>query len=338
MNAGLYYPPFSVDKENLINVAPRWMEWINGFEIMLKNCSVQEGDKLQLLLRFVGCDVRDIHNTSEIKEKSFDDLKHGLSEHFRNLSASNLTYQRYAFAWVRQRPGEGFSAFAARVEDAASLCDYKSDNPSKIRDQIVMGCRSDEIRRRAFSHDMSLDDVLSIGNELKDDIDCGLLTPAGDVISVFAPDSALRASHSAKYDPIPSPPHTNGTSDRNKPLMMASSPSEHGNDPTPQFNDLSVREDPKEIARKTKEKARRNEKRRIMRQEAFQAAKEKSFEELTDKQKKFIEYQQKRKQHKHMANRLKRNEISKRREAGGGDGPTYNAFEEGYTAEFDSHQ
>ena len=42
MNFSLYYPPFHVDKDKTNTSGPRWMEWINGFDLMLNNCSVPE--------------------------------------------------------------------------------------------------------------------------------------------------------------------------------------------------------------------------------------------------------------------------------------------------------
>ena len=42
MNFALYYPPFHLDKEKPGTTGPRWMEWINGFDLMLNNCCVAE--------------------------------------------------------------------------------------------------------------------------------------------------------------------------------------------------------------------------------------------------------------------------------------------------------
>ena len=42
MNFGLYYPPFHLEREKPLTAGPRWMEWINGFDLMLNNCYVAE--------------------------------------------------------------------------------------------------------------------------------------------------------------------------------------------------------------------------------------------------------------------------------------------------------
>merc|ERR1719369_2672672 len=146
-------------------------------------------------MRFAGRGVREICSDLRVEDKTKDNsyqmTKHHLTEHFRKESSSNITFQRYLFAWLRQKPDESFVSFSVRVKDIGKACDFKTDYNRRIRDQIVMGCRSDEIRRQAFFNEYEIDDLLQVGKDLQDESDTGLLTSGGDVISVFLPDSAV---------------------------------------------------------------------------------------------------------------------------------------------------
>jgi len=313
---------------------------------MLNNCYVAEAEKYQLLMRFVGRGVRDIASNMKLEDRTKPDARYAkaktsLADHFRKLSSSNITFQRYFFGWLRQRNDESFNAFHTRVKDVACACEFGQEFDWRVRDQIVMGCRSDDIRRQAFLGDLPLSEVLKIARELRDESDSGLLTSGGDVLSVFLPDSAMslvrvvapvadEASMPPNQRPPTDPHHQppmaaapnqrrhNGANSVNPALRMA--PGAPGGYPVDQFDDLSLAQGgengmSKEEKRKEKLKERAKEKRRNQRRAFMEAIKTKPLEELTDKQRKFYEYQQK------LRERWNRRRLEGKKGSGvGGDG------------------
>lgn len=359
MNFGLYYPPFHLEREKTLTAAPRWMEWINGFDLMLNNCYVPEAEKYQLLLRFVGRGVRDIASNMKLEMKAKPDVrystaKRSLADHFRKLSSANVTFQRYFFGWLRQRNDEPFNAFHSRVKDVASACNFGPELELRVRDQIVMGCRSDDIRRQAFLGDLSLHEVLQIGRDLRDESDSGLLTSGGDVLSVFLPDSAMSlirvvapmtdeapVSHNQRppNDPLHQPPMAASGSQRgqngaNPSLQRA--PGAYPVDALSQFHDLSLAQDAGNgdgmsaaERRKEKLKEKAKEKRRAQRRETREAIKTKPLEELTEKQRKFYEYQQK------IREKWNRRKLEGKKSAATGGEGTENVASDGVADEID---
>merc|ERR1719193_2813833 len=214
-------------------------------------------------MRFVGKSVRDVCATlnlegSSKKDEWFTFAKRALAEHFRKESVSNVTFQRYLFAWLRQRGDESFEAFHDRVKDVADSCDFKSDLERRVRDQIVMGCRSDDVRRQAFLSDHALKDLLQVGRDLEDESDTGLLTSGGDVISVFLPDSAVAlfnvtvnppSDEAIRASQLSQPSTANGSATgpgkpgAGKPVALPPRPGKGGRrgpNPLSQFDDLSL--------------------------------------------------------------------------------------------------
>merc|ERR1719383_566555 len=67
-------------------------------------------------MRFVGRGVRDIASNMKLEDRTKPDARYAkaktsLADHFRKLSSSNITFQRYFFGWLRQRNDESFNAF-----------------------------------------------------------------------------------------------------------------------------------------------------------------------------------------------------------------------------------
>ena len=68
----------------------------------------------------------------------------------------NLTLKNYQFRSLVQEKSESFTAFCNRVEKEAKHCQFKCASTdctaemTAIRDQVVIGCSSDDIREEAL--------------------------------------------------------------------------------------------------------------------------------------------------------------------------------------------
>ena len=60
----------------------------------------------------------------------------------------NLTYERHIFNTRNQQAGENIDAYVTDLKNKTSLCEFSTLKDSLIRDRIVCGTRSDEVRAR----------------------------------------------------------------------------------------------------------------------------------------------------------------------------------------------
>ena len=60
----------------------------------------------------------------------------------------NLTYERHIFNTRNKQAGENIVAYVTDLKNKASLCDFSTLKDSLIRDRIICGIRSDEVRAR----------------------------------------------------------------------------------------------------------------------------------------------------------------------------------------------
>ena len=73
----------------------------------------------------------------------------------------NLTYERHIFNTRNQQAGENIDAFVTDLKNKANLCELSTLKDSLIRDRIVCGIRSDEIRARLLRDpDLMLEKVI----------------------------------------------------------------------------------------------------------------------------------------------------------------------------------
>ena len=74
----------------------------------------------------------------------------------------NETYARFCFRSIAQEESESVDAFVTRLRTQASRCGFPQDDLDKqIRDQIVFGCRSKKIRRKALAENLDLARLIS---------------------------------------------------------------------------------------------------------------------------------------------------------------------------------
>ena len=85
----------------------------------------------------------------------------------------NLTLKNFQFRSLVQMEGESFTAFCNRVDEEAKHCDFKcnDDNCSAettaVRDQVVIGLKSDKIREEALKNSWELADLRKNGMRLE---------------------------------------------------------------------------------------------------------------------------------------------------------------------------
>ena len=169
--SSLEFPPFDTD-EDPSSIPQRWEDWLHSLETMLLAMAITDhARKWALLLHYAGRKVQTVekqltYDKSEAYDPGgadhFRRLKEALNNHF--APAENIAYATHIFHSLKQDEGEPIDSYATRLREQAKRCKFcNADCMSRnIRDQIVVGCRSQRIRRKALSDDLALDNLLKV--------------------------------------------------------------------------------------------------------------------------------------------------------------------------------
>ena len=97
--------------------------------------------------------------------EDYDTAKEKLSGYFR--SKKNINYEVYMFRQEKQRTGETLDQYTTRLRKLASTCEFTDPN-AEIKSQIILGCSSSHLRRRALREStLTLDQLLSHGRAME---------------------------------------------------------------------------------------------------------------------------------------------------------------------------
>ena len=102
---------------------------------------------------------------------TYEDMVTQLKTYFDG--GRNKTLANFEFHKISQKDGESLDAFVTRVKMEASKCDFScahndcSVRAVLVRDQIVIGTASDEIRKNALKNQWSLDELVKNGRALE---------------------------------------------------------------------------------------------------------------------------------------------------------------------------
>ena len=150
----------------------RWKKYLARFEMLIQALNLQDkpSRKKALLIHYAGEEVFDIFNTFTAEQKGGEDengygtLKKSLTDHFE--PKRNLDFETFKFRQAKQDPGETVDAFCTRLRLLASTCEF-ADTQRELKAQILQGCSSHRLRRRALREDMTLEKLLEIARSLE---------------------------------------------------------------------------------------------------------------------------------------------------------------------------
>ena len=151
------FPPFKVHLDR--NVGPRWKKWLGRFEKLTKQ-------KRALLLHYGGPEVDEIFETLQDvgEDKDYNKAIEKLTAYFS--PQVNTTYEVYNFRQAKQKDRETLDSFHTRLRSLAKTCDFA--NPDKeIKEQIILNCQSNPLRRKALQEDLDLAGLMKAGRALE---------------------------------------------------------------------------------------------------------------------------------------------------------------------------
>ena len=162
-----FFPPFIPDSDPA-STGPWWTKWKKSFENFLTAINVNEPKRQRaLLLHYIGEAAYDIFDTLPETGEA-NDYKMAiekLSAHF--TPNKNIDYEVYLFRQEKQRSGETLDQYTTRLRKLASTCEF-TNLGKQLKSQIILGCLSSRLRRRALRESaLSLDQLLDIGRAME---------------------------------------------------------------------------------------------------------------------------------------------------------------------------
>ena len=123
-----------------------------------------EKRKHALLLHYSGPEVDKIFDTLEYvgEDKDYKKAVEKLTAHFN--PQVNTTYEVYNFRKAQQNEGKSFDSFHTRT--LTKTCEF-ADADKEIKEQIILSCKSNALRRKALREDLDLTALLKAGRALK---------------------------------------------------------------------------------------------------------------------------------------------------------------------------
>ncbi len=144
--------------ENSVGI--RWTKYVQKLENMFVGMSVESKKRRKaLLLHYSGDEVFEIHDTlpNTGGDSDYDQTKQALETYFK--PKVNEEFEIYEFRQLRQLESETVDQFATKLRQKASNCAF-SNTDGEIKSQIIQGCISTELRRKALKDSMNLEQLL----------------------------------------------------------------------------------------------------------------------------------------------------------------------------------
>ena len=172
-------PPYpSFDTEDDISALPqKWEEWVDGLEDMMAALAITDHARKWSMLKFYGGDkIRKLEKQLAYDKAAlfgadaagaggrtdhYAQLKTALTNHF--APCVNETFAPFQFRSISQDENESIDTFITRTRSQAARCNFHADDLNgQIRDQIVFGCNSKKIRRKALAENLALDRLIQV--------------------------------------------------------------------------------------------------------------------------------------------------------------------------------
>ena len=168
-------------EENTVGL--RWCRWTAKLENLMCALNItDDARKTALLLHYAGDEVYEIYEAFTAEQKGVGATLPGPNEGdpavlnaYSTLNKSfttyftpkqNTSFEVFKFRQTIQKPSEAIDAFHTRLLNLATHCDFH-DTDTEILAQIVQGCVSNRLRRKALKDNITLQAVLDEARALE---------------------------------------------------------------------------------------------------------------------------------------------------------------------------
>ena len=132
------------------NLAENWRRWIQQFRLYLSATgSDKKDEKVQcsILLTVAGEDAVEVFNTFTFTETEEDKIEPLIAK-FRAYCTpkKNITFERHVFNTRCQESDESIDSYVTALKKLAKSCEFADLQDSLVRDRIVCGIQSAEVK------------------------------------------------------------------------------------------------------------------------------------------------------------------------------------------------
>ncbi|XP_070579289.1 uncharacterized protein [Ptychodera flava] len=157
-------PSFSVHTDTG-SIGPRWEKYVRKIENTFVAFKVTDDkQKRALLLHYAGDEVSDISDTLSDTGVDYKTARDKLQSYF--LPKRNIEYERFRFRETMQDKDENVDAYNTRLQQLAATCEFH-DKEQEVKSQIIRGCLSARVRRRALREELSLTQLLDLARSFE---------------------------------------------------------------------------------------------------------------------------------------------------------------------------
>ena len=142
--------PLSLDRKGVVERWTLWKQQWEHYEIISRlNTEAVEYQKA-MFLNSIGVDALKVYNGFVFADNEVRDIATIIRKFDTHIVGQvNETYERYIFNGRNQQDGEAFDDYLTDLRNLAKSCNFCAClRDSLLRDRIVMGIRSNEIRRK----------------------------------------------------------------------------------------------------------------------------------------------------------------------------------------------
>jgi hypothetical protein len=163
----------------------RWRKWTEKLDNLICALDIDiDKRKKALLLHYCGEECFDIYDSFTDEQKGVGSTKTVQNENGDNIETpdeygklcssfknyftpkQNLTYEIYKFRQSKQESGESIDTFYTRLRTLAATCEFHNKD-TEILNQVIQGCTSTRIRRRALRDNFTLDRLIEEARALE---------------------------------------------------------------------------------------------------------------------------------------------------------------------------
>ena len=134
------------------NVAENWRRWIQQFRLYLNATGFDKKPaqvQCSTLLTVAGEEAFEIFNTFGLSDEDKVKIDVVIKKYEEYCTPKkNVTYKQHVFNTRAQGATEGIDAYVTELRKLARNCEFGELHDSIIRDRVVCGIRSNEVRKR----------------------------------------------------------------------------------------------------------------------------------------------------------------------------------------------
>ncbi|XP_060594467.1 uncharacterized protein LOC132748833 [Ruditapes philippinarum] len=156
------FPAFGVSEPG---VDTRWRKWTGRFENLMIGMDIKDKKRQRaLFLHYAGEEVNDIFDVLKNTGDDYETAKIKLTEYF--APKKNTEFEIYKFRQAKQESNENIDSFHKRLRHLSINCEF-SETDKEIKSQIIQGCTSTRLRRKALRDDLTLDSLIKEARTLE---------------------------------------------------------------------------------------------------------------------------------------------------------------------------